>query len=41
MTLEEVGKRLKYTPARIQQLEKRALQKILLRAANLKDFLFS
>jgi len=41
MTLEEVAKRLGYTPARIQQLEKRALQKISLRAAYLKDFLFS
>ena len=40
-TLEEVAKRLGYTPARIQQLEKRALQKISLRAAYLKDFLFS
>jgi DNA-directed RNA polymerase sigma subunit (sigma70/sigma32) len=41
MTLEEVAKRLGYTPARIQQLEKRALQKISLRAAYLKDFLFN
>ena len=41
MTLEEVAKRLGYTPARIQQLEKRALHKISLRAAYLKDFLFS
>ncbi len=41
MTLEEVGKRLGYTPARIQQLEKRALQKISLRAAWLRDFLLS
>jgi len=41
MTLQEVGKRLKYTPARIQQLEKRALEKISRRAAYLKDFLFS
>ena len=41
MTLEQVAKRLGYTPARIQQLEKRALQKISLRAAYLKDFLFS
>ena len=40
MTLEEVAKRLGYTPARIQQLEKRALQKISRRAAYLKDFLF-
>ena len=40
MTLEEVAKRLGYTPARIQQLEKRALQKISLRATYLKDFLF-
>lgn len=41
MTLEETAKRVGYTPARIQQLEKRALQKISLRAAWLKDFLFS
>jgi hypothetical protein len=41
MTLEEVGKRLKYTPARIQQVEKRALEKISLRAKYLKDFLFN
>jgi hypothetical protein len=41
MTLEEISKRLKYTPARIQQLEKRALHKISLRAAHLRDFLFS
>ncbi len=38
MTLEEVAKRLKYTPARIQQIEKKALQKISLRAAYLKEF---
>jgi DNA-directed RNA polymerase sigma subunit (sigma70/sigma32) len=41
MTLEEVAKRLKYTPARIQQIEKRALEKISRRAAHLKEFLFS
>ncbi len=40
MTLEEVAKRLKYTPARIQQIEKRALKKIALRATDLKEFLF-
>ncbi len=40
MTLAEVAKRLGYTPARIQQIEKRALKKIALRAADLKDFLF-
>jgi len=41
MTLEEVAKRLKYTPARIQQIEKRALEKISRRATDLKEFLFS
>lgn len=40
MTLVEVAKRLGYTPARIQQIEKRALKKIALRAADLKEFLF-
>ena len=40
MTLAEVAKRLGYTPARIQQIEKRALKKIALRAADLKEFLF-
>ena len=41
MTLEEVAKRLKYTPARIQQIEKRALEKSSRRATDLKEFLFS
>lgn len=40
MTLEQVSKRLGFTPARIQQLEKRALEKISRRAKYLKDFLF-
>ena len=40
MTLAEVAKRLGYTPARILQIAKRALKKIALRAADLKEFLF-